>query len=205
MRSLPSKKTTFTVSTRCAGRQENMTAGRLTKGLIHIYTGEGKGKTTASIGLAVRAVGQGLKVLFVQFFKEDRAESGEKELFRSMDSGIELIRSNCRHPIFTKNKTDRSSVRESINGAYSEAKKKAFSGAFDLLVLDEVMPAVNGGWIDLSDLVEFLGNRPAGLEVALTGRDAPPELVEMADYVTEMLKIKHPFDGGVHARRGIEY
>ncbi len=173
------------------------------KGLIHIYTGEGKGKTTASIGLAVRAAGQGLKVLFVQFFKEDRASSGEKEVLRSI--GIELIRSNCRHPAFTKDKTDSSKVRELISGAYVHAKKKASAGEIDLLVLDEVMSAVNGGWIDQFDLIGFLDEKPAGLEVALTGRDAPPELVQMADYVTEMLKIKHPFDSGVNARKGIEY
>lgn len=173
------------------------------KGLIHIYTGEGKGKTTASIGLAVRALGQGLKVLFVQFFKEDSASSGEKELFRSM--GIALIRSNCRHPVFTKDKTDPARARELINGAYEEAKKKVSAGGVDLLVLDEVMSAVNGGWIDQNDLADFLDEKPAGLEVVLTGRDAPPELVRMADYVTEMLKIKHPFDSGTHARKGIEY
>ncbi len=175
------------------------------KGLIHIYTGDGKGKTTASIGLAVRALGQGLKVLFVQFFKEDRAPSGEKEFFRSMNAGIELIRSNCRHPVFTKDKTDSSRVRELINGAYEEAKKKVSAGGVDLLVLDEVMSAVNGGWIDLFGLMDFLSNRPTGLEVALTGRDAPPELVRTADYVTEMLKIKHPFDIGTQARKGIDY
>lgn len=173
------------------------------KGLIHIYTGEGKGKTTASIGLAVRALGQGLKVLFVQFFKEDSASSGEKELLRSM--GIDLIRSNCRHPVFTKDKTDPSKIKESISAAYEEAKKKVSAGGIDLLVLDEVMSAVNGGWIGQNDLIDFLSEKPAGLEVVLTGRDAPPELVRMADYVTEMLKIKHPFDSGTHARKGIEY
>jgi cob(I)alamin adenosyltransferase len=173
------------------------------KGLIHIYTGEGKGKTTASIGLAVRAAGQGLKVLFVQFFKEDKSSSGEKEVLRSL--GIELIRSNCRHPVFTKDKTDLSKVKESISTAYVEAKKKASSGGIDLLVLDEVMSAVNGGWVDQNDLIDFLDKKPAQLEVVLTGRDAAPELVRIADYVTEMLKIKHPFDTGTQARKGIEY
>ncbi len=174
------------------------------KGLIHIYTGDGKGKTTASVGLAVRAIGQGLRVLFVQFFKEDGASSGEKDLLRSLP-GIELIRSNCRHPLFTKDRTDPGRVRDAINAAYEEAKKKIADGDFDLLVLDEIMPAVNGGWLNMDDLLDFLGGRPAGLEVVLTGRDAPTELVRIADYVTEMLKIKHPFDGGVKARKGIEF
>ncbi len=178
---------------------------RSKKGLIHIYTGEGKGKTTASIGLSVRAAGQGLKVLIVQFFKEDKASSGEKEFFKNLKSGIELIRSNCRHPVFTKDSTDRSFVKKSITDTYELAKKRIRDGEIDLLVLDEIMPAVNGGWIGLNDLMDFLNNRPASLEVVLTGRDAPAELVRISDYVTEMLKIKHPFDSGTNARKGIEY
>lgn len=173
------------------------------KGLIHIYTGEGKGKTTASVGLAVRAAGQGMKVLFVQFFKEDTAPSGEKEFFKKTD--IELIRSNCRHPIFTKGQTDLAFVRQSIIDTYTLAKQKAATGEYDLLVLDEIMSAVSGGWIELENLIEFLENRFVALEVVLTGRGAPVELVQISDYVTEMLKIKHPYDYGVGARKGIEF
>ncbi len=173
------------------------------QGLIHIYTGDGKGKTTAAIGLAVRAAGQGLKVLFVQFFKEDGASSGEKELFKSLN--IELIRSNCRHPIFTKDKTDPQKVKEAIAGAYEAAKRKAGVDGFDLIVLDEAMSAINGGWVELNDILDFLGHKPAQLEVVLTGRSAPVELVRAAHYVTEMLKIKHPYDFGINARRGIEF
>lgn len=176
----------------------------LKKGLIHIYTGEGKGKTTASVGLAIRAAGQGMKVLFVQFFKEDSAPSGEKDIFAGIP-GIELERSNCRHPIFTKGATDLAFIKESLIGTYAGAKKKAATGAYDMLVLDEVMSAVNGGWVPIDDLLDFLGKRPEGLEVVMTGRSAPVELVAVADYVTEMLKIKHPFDAGVGARRGIEF
>lgn len=173
------------------------------KGLIHIYTGEGKGKTTAAIGLAVRAAGWGRRVLFVQFFKEDSAASGEKEFFRT--AGIELIRSNCRHPIFTKGRTDEAAVRSAIAGTFEAAAARAVAGNVDLFVLDEVMSAVNGGWLGLEKVVGFLRDKPAGMEVVLTGRDAPVELVEAADYVTEMLKIKHPFDGGATAREGVEY
>lgn len=169
-------------------------------GRIHIYTGDGKGKTTASVGLAVRAVGQGLKVLFVQFFKEDSASSGEKEILRKL--GVELVRSNCRHPIFTKN-ADVEKVKRAIEDTYMLAKEK--SQGCDLLVLDEVMSCVNGGWIESEDLMTFLKDRPPHLEVVLTGRDAPVELQQVSDYVTEMLKIKHPFDAGVKARKGIEF
>lgn len=174
------------------------------KGLVHVYTGEGKGKTTASVGLAVRAAGQGMKVLFVQFFKEDSAPSGEKDVFASIP-GIDLERSNCRHPIFTKGSTDLSFVKASLLDTYAGAKEKAVSGGYDMLVLDEVTSAVNGGWVPVDDLLDFLGNKPEGLEVVMTGRGAPVELVQVADYVTEMLKIKHPYDAGVGARRGIEF
>jgi len=175
------------------------------KGLVHIYTGEGKGKTTASVGLAVRAAGQGFSVLFVQFFKEDSASSGEKEFFRKSGSGIELIRSNSRHPMFTGPKTDLPAVKASVVETFSKAREKAAGGGVDLLVLDEVLSAVNGGWISVEEMLEFLDNRPPHLEVVLTGRNAPVELMQGADYVTEMLKIKHPFDAGVQARKGIEF
>ncbi|MBI3398410.1 MAG: cob(I)yrinic acid a,c-diamide adenosyltransferase [Deltaproteobacteria bacterium] len=174
------------------------------KGLIHIYTGEGKGKTTAAIGLAVRAAGQGSKVLFVQFFKVDNALSGEKEIFKNIPQ-IELLRSNVRHPIFTKEKTDRELVKKSIADTFEAVKKRIDKGNMNLLVLDEINSVIAGGWLDMNEMIDFLQNRPEGLEVVLTGRDAAVELVKMADYVTEMLKIKHPFDNGIKARKGIEY
>ncbi len=177
----------------------------MARGLIHIYTGEGKGKTTTAIGLAVRAAGHGRRVLFVQFFKEDNASSGEKEVFRRYIPQIELIRANIRHPIFTKEKADKTTIEKAISQTYEIVKRKIREGSIDLLVLDEINSVINGGWLSLEELVVFLEDRPDGLEVVLTGRDAPVELVKMADYVTEMLKIKHPFDRGVKARKGIEY
>ena len=173
------------------------------KALVHIYTGEGKGKTTASIGLAVRAAGAGMKVLFVQFFKEDSAPSGEKEVLKAV--GVDLVRSNCRHPLFTGARTDLEAVRASVVGTYEAAKEKLMSGGYNLVVFDEIMSAINGGWIKIDDILSFLDSRPKDLEVVLTGRNAPVELMQSADYVTEMLKIKHPFDNGVQARKGIEY
>jgi cob(I)alamin adenosyltransferase len=177
----------------------------MARGLIHIYTGEGKGKTTAAIGLAIRAAGHGKDVLFVQFFKEDGASSGEKEVFRRHIPQIELIRSNIRHPIFTKGKTNRTAIEKAVSQTYEIVKRKTEERPIDLLILDEINSVINGGWLPLEELVRFLEERSDGLEVVLTGRDAPVELVKMADYVTEMLKIKHPFDMGVKARKGIEY
>jgi len=181
------------------------------RGLIHIYTGDGKGKTSAALGLAMRAAGSGKKVFFVQFFKEDAAPSGEKAFLDGIKSSIEMLRSNCRHPIFTKSKTDIQKVQRSVSQTFAEVKRRVAEGAesvtdrVDLLVLDEVMAAVNGGWLDVEELLRFLETRPAHIEVVLTGRNAPMKLVKTADYVTEMLKIKHPFDNGVGAREGIEY
>lgn len=172
------------------------------KGLIHIYTGDGKGKTTAAIGLAVRAAGQGMKVLFVQFFKEDDAASGEKEIMGKIQQ-IEVIRTNIKHPIFTGKNTDVQKVKDSIMEAYERLRKMV--NDIDMLVLDEINSVLNGGWLELNEFIKFLENKPYKLEVVLTGRNAPVELVKIADYVTEMLKIKHPFDNGVKARSGIEY
>lgn len=188
------------------------TPGRKTmngKGLVHIYTGEGKGKTTAALGLAFRAAGMGRRVLVVQFFKEDDAPSGEKNIIRAIasrgDFSIELVRSNRRHPMFTGRDTDTELVRRSVADTFSGARQKALAGAVDVLVLDEALSAVNGGWLPVNDVLAFLDERPEGCEVVMTGRNAPVELVQAADYVTEMLKIKHPFDAGVPAREGIEY
>ncbi len=175
------------------------------RGLVHIYTGDGKGKTTAGLGLAMRAAGAGLKVLIVQFFKEDGVPSGEKEFLRGIGSGIELVRSNCRHPMFTGSKTDLEKVVSSVAETFELVKRRVGEGGLGLVVLDEIISAVNGGWLPMDDLLEFMDGRPEDLELALTGREAPVELVKAADYVTEMLKIKHPYDSGVAARKGIDF
>lgn len=179
-------------------------------GLIHVYTGEGKGKTTASLGLAVRAAGAGLKVLIVQFFKEDSAESGEKDFFRAegfeaLGVELELRRANCRHPMFTGKRTDTDAVKASVTDAFAMIKERVADGGIGLLICDEILSAINGGWLDLEEVIGFLESKPADLEVVLTGREAPVDLVKIADYVTEMLKIKHPYDTGLPARKGIEF
>ncbi|HHL40676.1 MAG TPA: cob(I)yrinic acid a,c-diamide adenosyltransferase [Deltaproteobacteria bacterium] len=175
------------------------------RGLVHIYTGEGKGKTTAAVGLAVRAAGQGLRVLFVQFFKEDDASSGEKDILRTRFPEIELVRSNCRHPFFTGKRAGDAEAEEAVRRTFEGTRRAVEAGGIDMVVLDEAMAAVNGGWLAVEEVVEFIESRPPDLEVVLTGRNAPVELVRAADYVTEMLKIKHPFDEGVKARKGIEF
>ncbi|MBI5599603.1 MAG: cob(I)yrinic acid a,c-diamide adenosyltransferase [Deltaproteobacteria bacterium] len=174
------------------------------KGMVHVYTGDGKGKTTAAVGLAVRAAGCGLRVIFVQFFKLDDDPSGEKEIFRKNIPSIELVRSNLRHPMFTGKAADMEAIKRSVRDAFELARMRVGEG-FDIIVLDEIMGAINGGFIGLEDVVGFIDARPEGLEVVLTGRNAPAELVKRADYVTEFLDIKHPYAGGTGARKGIEF
>jgi cob(I)alamin adenosyltransferase len=175
------------------------------KGLLQIYTGEGKGKTTSAIGLTIRAAGQGLKVLFAQFLKPEDLSSGEKSLIRERIPEIELIRSNISHPIFTMGEASIPKLKSVSMQTLREVQKRVEEGNLDLLVMDELNNVLNEGWIELKEVTDFLEARPAGLEVVITGRDAPVELIKMADYVTEMLKIKHPFDEGIKARKGIEF
>ena len=178
--------------------------GTRKKGLIHIYTGQGKGKTTAAVGLAVRAAGSGLRVLFVQFFKLEADSSGEKEALRAFVPDIELLRAKVRHPFFTGPDTDTEKVRASVREFFEDVLSRLSEG-FDMLVMDEVLGAVSTGFLELEELIDFIEKKPESLELVLTGRDAPPELVKRADYVTEMLNIKHPFDEGTKARKGIEF
>lgn len=170
-------------------------------GLIHIYCGDGKGKTTAAIGLAVRAAGSGRRVLLLQFFKD-----GKSSEFNALQAvqGIEVIPQTRR---FGFSWTLSDSEKAEAAAYYSELLEDAFARAqgCGLLVLDEAMSACSNQMIDENRLLELLRQRPQELEVVMTGRDPSPALLEAADYVTEMCKRKHPFEMGVPARKGIEF
>ncbi|MFQ5354177.1 MAG: cob(I)yrinic acid a,c-diamide adenosyltransferase, partial [Thermodesulfobacteriota bacterium] len=136
----------------------------------------------------------------------DSAPSGEKSFFADFaQERVTVLRSNCRHPFFTGDNTDEKAVSEAISKTFESVREAVAEGGVDLLVLDEIMAVLKGGWVKLDDFIDFIESRPLGLEVALTGRDAPSELVRISDYVTEMLKIKHPFDEGIGARKGFDY
>lgn len=170
-------------------------------GLIHIYCGKGKGKTTASVGLCVRAAGAGKRVLFVQFFKN--GVSSEVKSLRQLPGVETLI---CEKPVnFFMHMDDeqKTEARE----IYSQLLDKAVeqSANVDLLVLDEIISTCNYGIADENRLIGFLKSKREGLEVVLTGREPSEELMACADYITEMKKIKHPYDKGVNARHGIEF
>lgn len=171
-------------------------------GRIHIYCGDGKGKTTAAVGLAVRASGAGKNVLFVQFSKD--GSSSEMGVLASLP-GIETAYCPI-HYGFYKNMD--AETRALARGDYTALLEKALEMAdagVELLVLDEAVSACNHGMISLERLCTFLREKPDALEVVLTGRNPPEELLALADYVTEMKKLRHPFDRGIGARRGIEF
>ncbi len=171
------------------------------QGLIHIYCGDGKGKTTAAIGLAVRAAGSGKKVLLLQFFKDGR--SSEFSALAHVP-GIEVIPQTRTFGFsWTLTPEEKEEARDYYAGLLEEAFRRA--GGFGLLVLDEAMSACTTGMIDVARLLALLREKPAELEVVLTGRNPSQALLDAADYVTEMKKIRHPYGQGVPARKGIEY
>ena len=171
------------------------------KGLVHIYTGDGKGKTTAATGVIVRALGQGQKVLLARFLKPEKPVSGEIKLLGDnpnltvLTAGIGIIDSMPPHEVVAKSVTD----------TFAEVKKLAMSGDYRLVVLDEINNAMHNGYIETGAVRRLVRERPSTMNMILTGRNAPEEIKELADLVTEMRKIKHPYDQGISARRGLEF
>ena len=174
------------------------------KGLIHIYTGNGKGKTTAAVGLGIRACGRGMKVLMVQFLKG--IETGEMTIIKKLEPDFILHRGE-QLPKFTWQMNDEEKKRASKvqHEIFEFSKEAAFSGKVDLFILDEIMAAVNADFLDKNSVLDFIKNKPDNLELILTGRNAPAEFIEKADYVSEILDVKHPMKQGIPARKGIEY
>ncbi len=170
-------------------------------GLIHIYCGEGKGKTTASVGLAVRAAGAGKKVVFSQFFKD--GSSSEIKVLRSVENirtaHCDTVRGFWRKMDDVRKEQARKDYTEFLAELFSEAETA------DLLVLDEIISACNHTAVPESMVVDFLKNKPEDLEVVLTGRNPSEELLAVADYVSEIRKIRHPLDSGIAAREGVEF
>ena len=180
----------------------------LRQGLVHIYTGDGKGKTTAAFGLGMRAAGAGLKVCIFQFLKSKRFLSGELESAKKLSPKLKVVRFNQTHPIFlpSKHRQDSAqSLKSCVAIALKVVEKTLSSGRYDLVILDEIINAVSEKYLDVKILVGLLNSRPKNVEVVLTGRNAPRELIRMADYVTEMKEVKHPYKRGLKARRGIEW
>lgn len=172
------------------------------RGFVHLYCGDGKGKTTAAVGLSVRASGAGKSVLFAQFLKD--GSSSELNVLRALQN-VEVA---CCEQNFGFFKSMDGQTKAAARLAYSallEGVMRKSADGVDLFVLDEAVAACNHGLIEEATLIDFLRGRPKALEVVLTGREPSQRLLDAADYVTEMKKRAHPFDKGVSARLGIEF
>jgi len=173
------------------------------RGLIIVNTGPGKGKTTAAMGTGLRAVGQGMRVLMLQFLKGswhygelDGVKSfGDKFVMKQMGRGFVKVGAE---------KPDPEDVRM-VEAAWTEAEQAIHCGQWDLVILDEINYAISYGMLDPAKVAESLGRKPEMVHVILTGRNAHPTIVELADTVTEMRQVKHAYEKGVQAQRGIEY
>jgi cob(I)alamin adenosyltransferase len=172
------------------------------KGLIHIYTGNGKGKTTAAVGMSVRARSRDLRTLFVQFFKEP--DSGS-EISLLSELGVDtMIFHEVKSPLFHPG-IDRPSLKMEARKALSRLLRVFREDKYDLIVLDEFICLVAEGILTEEEATEFVKNKPACAELVLTGKGAPEELIAAADYVTFMQNIKHPYKKAMKARKGIEF
>lgn len=170
------------------------------RGLLLVYTGDGKGKSTAAFGLALRAHGRGLRVRIFQFIKHTTARFGEHRAFALLGVPIEGLGDG-----FTWKSRDLAHSAHLAREGWVRAKEAILSGAYDLVVLDEATYPVRYGWIPLEEFLGVLRERPSQVHVVVTGREAPEALLDLADTVTEMRKVKHAFDQGVPAQRGIEH
>ncbi|MBR1977435.1 cob(I)yrinic acid a,c-diamide adenosyltransferase [bacterium] len=176
----------------------------LENGYIQIYTGDGKGKTTAALGLALRALGHGWKVLIIQFTKGDKGTTyGEIASSGRFADNLDVVQCGLDRVCYSHN-TNIEDYKEAKRG-WGIAKDAILSGKYGLIILDEINICLDLGMLKLEDVKQVLMNKPRNLEIVLTGRRAPQELVAMAHLVTEMQPVKHYFDIGVMARRGIEY
>jgi cob(I)alamin adenosyltransferase len=173
---------------------------KLKHGLIQIYTGEGKGKTTSAIGQGIRAAGNDLSVYMVQFLKS--GDTGELSILNSIDN---FRVERPRGFFWTLNDSEKLELQEDIDKAISFISSVIESAECDILILDEVMGAISNGLIDPNAIRSLLESKPCDMEIVMTGRNAPEILIEIADYVSVITPLKHPFEKGIPARKGIEY
>lgn len=179
----------------------------LEKGLVQVYTGDGKGKTTAAFGLALRAAGQGNKVLVYQFLKPPSLDLGERFALQlgAVRIRVEALDQTWDMATSFDNPQDVARMQAAISEALDQLAETARKRFYDVLVLDEIVFCLAKNLAEFSDVKRLIEQRDRAVEIVLTGRGATPELIELADLVTEMKPVKHPFDRRIGARRGIEY
>ena len=169
----------------------------------HIYYGDGKGKTTAAIGLAVRAAGSKMKVLFVQFLKTEF--SGERHILSHTEN---VTLTFCPLELkftFDMDDKEKAQAAKIFKGIFDNAVTTALTEKYDMVVLDEVFEAINAHMLSESEVYEFITNAPSSMKIVMTGHNPPQKFMDCADYITEFKKIKHPYDRGITGRIGIEF
>jgi len=176
----------------------------LRKGLVIVFTGDGKGKTTSALGIALRACGHGMKVLIIQFIKGSRA-TGELKAIKRLSPEIEIIHQGKGFIGIRGNNISRKEHIEAAENALKLAKEKIQAGGYDIVILDEINNAVSLNLIPIEDVLESIKNRPPELHLILTGRNAHASVIELADLVTEMRNIKHPYKEGITAQKGVDF
>jgi cob(I)alamin adenosyltransferase len=176
------------------------------RGLVIVYTGDGKGKTTAALGLAVRAAGNGFRVLFLQFIK-GQWKTGESQAVRALAPNIELVRMGKGFTIdrLRDKRIPMEEHEQAAADAFARAGEVVRSNAYDMVVLDELLGSIKAGLVPLDEVLHLIHDKPPTLHLVMTGRGAPQALIDAADLVTEMSPIKHPYDQGIKAQRGIEF
>lgn len=174
------------------------------KGLIIVHTGNGKGKTTAAMGMALRGVGHNLKILMVQFIK-GTWKYGELEAAQKLHPNFELIPMGKGFIEFKNGGGPSPEDRKAVYDAWEFSKESIDSNKYDMIIFDEINTALSYGMLDLDDVLHAMENKPERLHVVLTGRNAHSKIIDIADLVTEMKEIKHPYKKGIEAQKGIEF
>lgn len=171
--------------------------------MIHVYYGDGKGKTTAAVGLAARAAGSNMKVLFVQFLKTEF--SGERHTLSHTEN---VTLTFCPLELkftFEMDEKEKLQVAKVFKGIFDSSVTTALTDRYDMVILDEIFDVINNEMISEAEVFEFVANAPVSMEIIMTGHNPPERFIEAADYVTEFKKIKHPYDKGITGRIGIEF
>jgi cob(I)alamin adenosyltransferase len=180
--------------------QSRRRARQRPRSLVLVNTGYGKGKSTAAFGIVMRAVARDWRVCVIQFIKSDKWKVGEQAIARRL--GVDWLTGGDG---FTWESTDLDQSEGRARSAWQLAAAALSSGDYQLVVLDEITYPINYAWLDGGAVIEAIASRPSHVNVVATGRDAPPDLIALADTVTEMVKVKHVYDRGIRARRGIDF
>lgn len=169
----------------------------------HLYFGDGKGKTTAAVGIAVRAAGSNLKVLFVQFLKTEF--SGERHVLSHTENvTLTLCPADLKFT-FQMNEKEKAQAAKIFKGIFDHSVTLALTEKYDMVVFDEIIDAINAEMLTESEVVEFITNAPSSMEIIMTGHNPSQKMIDLCDYVTEFKKIKHPYDRGITGRIGVEF